>query len=55
MVRYARSRGTRELAGDVLHANTRMLALAKGAGFEVAPSAEPGAVRIRLPLRETKT
>jgi len=50
MVRYARSRGTRELAGDVLRANGRMLALAKGAGFETAPSSEPGAVTIRLPL-----
>jgi hypothetical protein len=32
-----------------------MLALAKGSGFEVVPSAEPGAVRIRLPLGKTKT
>lgn len=51
LVRYARSRGTRELVGEVLQINTSMLELARGAGFETIPSAEPGAVRIRLALR----
>lgn len=55
MVRYCRSRGTRELVGDVLQINTQMLALAKAAGCEITRSAEQGAVKIRLALQTTGT
>jgi acetyltransferase len=46
--RYCRSRGTRELAGDVLAGNQSMLELARRfGGFAVGPSDEDGVVRIR--------
>jgi acetyltransferase len=55
MIRYCRNRRTRELTGDVLRINTRMIGLAKGAGCEIIPSAEPGAVKIRLALQGSGT
>jgi acetyltransferase len=55
MIRYGRGRGTRELVGDVLRTNSPMLALAKGRGFEIVPSDEPSAVKIRLALESTGT
>ncbi|HEY6100480.1 MAG TPA: bifunctional acetate--CoA ligase family protein/GNAT family N-acetyltransferase [Anaeromyxobacter sp.] len=49
---HCRSRGTRELAGDVLAGNESMLSLAKRfEGFTVSETDEPGIVRIRCPLR----
>ena len=55
MIRYCRSRRTRELTSDVLRINTRMIALARGWGCEIVPSAEPGAVKIRLALQGIET
>jgi acetyltransferase len=51
-VEHCRSRGTREVAGDVLAGNESMLSLAKAyGGFRVEETDEPGIVRIRLELR----
>jgi acetyltransferase len=50
-IEYCRSRGTRELAGDVLAENESMLALTRRfPGFRVSPSDEQGIVRISHPL-----
>jgi acetyltransferase len=52
-VEHCRSRGTRELAGDVLAGNESMLSLARAyGGFRVEETDEPGIVRIRLDLRQ---
>ena len=48
IVRYCRTRGIRELVGDVLTINTRMLTLASELGFGRVASDEPGVVRISL-------
>jgi acetyltransferase len=51
LIRYCRTRGTRELTGDVLAGNVRMLRLATALGFEVQfPPGEPGLVRATLKL-----
>jgi acetyltransferase len=51
-VEHCRSRGTREVAGDVLAGNESMLSLAKAyGGFKVEETDEPGIVRIRHTLR----
>ena len=50
-VEYCRSRGTRELAGDVLAGNDSMLALARRfTGFTLSDADEEGIVRIVHPL-----
>jgi acetyltransferase len=51
IIRYCRSRGTKELVGDVLRENTGMLSLARAQGFSVDPSPEMGAMRVRLDLQ----
>jgi acetyltransferase len=52
IIRYCRSRGTRELVGDVLRENKGMLALARSEGFTVTTSSEePGGVRVTLDLQ----
>jgi acetyltransferase len=52
IIRYCRSRGTRELIGDVLRENKGMLALARSEGFTATTSSEePGAVRVTLDLQ----
>jgi len=50
MIRYCRSRGTREMVGQVLGENRRMQQLARELGFELHFDRELGAVRARLPL-----
>jgi acetyltransferase len=52
LIAYCRSRGTRELVGETLWDNRRMIALARAFHFEVKPSPAPGIVTLRLPLRE---
>ncbi len=50
IIRYCRGRGMRELTGDVLSRNVRMLALAADLGFRRDISDEPGVVRVRISL-----
>jgi acetyltransferase len=50
IIGYCRSRGTRELAGQVLPANRAMLDLAREFGFASRLDADLGVVLLRLPL-----
>jgi acetyltransferase len=50
MLRYCRARGTREVVGETLPENGRMLQLARQLGFTVAPAAQDGALSMRLVL-----
>jgi acetyltransferase len=50
MIRYCRSRGTRELVGQVLPANRAMLDLARESGFASRLDVDLGVVLLRLPL-----
>lgn len=50
LVAYCRARGTRQLTGETLPENLRMLALARRLGFTVAPAARQGTVALRLAL-----
>ena len=50
IIRYCRGRGTRQIAGDVLATNVRMLQLAATHGFH-AQSSRDGVVRVTLDLR----
>jgi acetyltransferase len=49
MIRYCRARGTRELFGDVLPTNSRMLALARNLDFQRGHP--PGDAVARVSLR----
>ena len=51
MIGYLRGRGTGEIVGQCLAGNTRMLELARNAGFEVGGAASADSVTLRLPLR----
>jgi acetyltransferase len=51
LISYARDRGVREIIGDVLPDNTRMLALCRSLGFVIEPGPQgrdPVRVRLRL-------
>ena len=51
LIAYARERGVRELIGDVLPDNHRMLAFCRGLGFTVEPhrhGSDPVRLRLRL-------
>ncbi|MES2758909.1 MAG: bifunctional acetate--CoA ligase family protein/GNAT family N-acetyltransferase [Pseudomonadota bacterium] len=50
LIAYCRSRGTREIAGEALPQNTRVIRLVRSLGFEVTAAPEEGTVRFRLPL-----
>jgi len=50
IIEYARSRGIREIWGDVLRDNTTMLKLSAALGFTREAAAEGGVVRVRLRL-----
>jgi len=52
MIDYSRSRGTRELRGETLAGNSRMLNLAQDLGFTLKTGADMGTVDLRLTLRE---
>jgi acetyltransferase len=52
LIAYCTSRGTREVIGEALHDNHRMIALARAFDFEVAPSGAAGVVSFRLLLRD---
>jgi len=52
MINYARNQGIKELIGDVLRENRRMLKLAEVFGFVATPAMdEPAVVRVSLPLQ----
>lgn len=51
LIDYCRSRGTREIVGEVLPQNGRMIALVRKLGFEVTPAGEEGVRKLRLVLR----
>jgi acetyltransferase len=51
IIRYCREQGIGELVGDILATNHRMLALARGLGFEVRPGEDPQVLRGRLALK----
>jgi acetyltransferase len=50
LIDYCRSRGTREIVGEALPQNSRVIALARSLGFEVTVDAE-GLRLMRLQLR----
>jgi len=50
MIRYCRARGTKELFGDVLPTNSRMLALAENLHFQRGRPPGDGVARISLRL-----
>ncbi|MFC0132729.1 GNAT family N-acetyltransferase [Massilia eurypsychrophila] len=50
VIAYCRSRGTREIVGEALPQNTRVIRLVRSLGFEVTPAPEEGTMRLRLPL-----
>ncbi|MEW6219460.1 MAG: bifunctional acetate--CoA ligase family protein/GNAT family N-acetyltransferase [Thermodesulfobacteriota bacterium] len=52
ILRYCQSRGTREMVGDILFHNHRMLALAKSLGFRETLCLRDHTVQVRLPLQE---
>jgi acetyltransferase len=51
IIDYCRQRGTRELVGEILADNSRMLTLAKQLGFRIQEALEPGVMRVKLPLQ----
>ena len=50
LIACCRARGTREIVGEALPQNTRLIRLVKGLGFEVTAAPEEGTMRLRLPL-----
>ena len=51
LIRYAEKEGLRELTGDVLAGNQRMLEMCRALGFEIAVDAEDASIRkVRLKL-----
>ena len=50
LIDYLRSRGTREVVGEALSDNRRLLKLVKQFGFELGPSPGAGTVSLRLRL-----
>ena len=54
LIRYAEKEGLRELVGDVLASNQRMLEMCRGLGFAITVDAEDGSIRkVRLKLPTT--
>jgi acetyltransferase len=51
LLTYCRSRGTREVVGEVLIDNHRMIALARAFCFQILPSEAPGTFKLRLELQ----
>ncbi|GGE73590.1 bifunctional acetate--CoA ligase family protein/GNAT family N-acetyltransferase [Massilia psychrophila] len=50
LIDCCRARGTREIVGEALPQNTRVIRLVKSLGFEVTAATEEGTMRLRLPL-----
>jgi acetyltransferase len=51
LIDYCRSRGTREIVGEALPQNSRLIKLARSLGFEVLPAGVEGVRQLRLQLR----
>jgi acetyltransferase len=51
LIDYCRSRGTREIVGEALPQNARLIKLARSLGFEVLPAGAEGVRQLRLQLR----
>jgi acetyltransferase len=51
LIDYCRVRGTREIVGEALPQNNRIIGLVKKLGFEVMPTGEEGVRKFRLTLR----
>jgi acetyltransferase len=51
LIAYCRSRGTREIVGEVLPQNARMIGLVRKLGFEVSPTGDEDVRKLRLQLR----
>jgi len=51
LIDYCRARGTREIVGEVLPQNSRMIGLVRKLGFEVTPAGEEGVRKLRLVLQ----
>jgi acetyltransferase len=51
LIDYCRSRGTREIVGEALPQNSRLIKLARSLGFEVLPAGMEGVRQLRLQLR----
>ncbi len=52
LIRYAEKKGSRELVGDVLASNQRMIEMCRALSFEISPDPEDLSirkVRLRLP------
>ncbi len=52
LIRYCRSQGTRELVGQVLRDNTRMLNLSKKLGFEIQTMGNGDILEVKLDLKK---
>jgi acetyltransferase len=50
MIAYCRMRGTREIVGEALPQNTRVIRLVRKLGFEVAQNPADDTMHLRLPL-----
>jgi acetyltransferase len=50
LIACCRARGTREIVGEALPQNSRVIRLVKSLGFEVTAAPEEGTMRLRLPL-----
>ncbi|MFL6672233.1 MAG: bifunctional acetate--CoA ligase family protein/GNAT family N-acetyltransferase [Massilia sp.] len=51
LIAYCRSRGTREIVGEALPQNARVIGLVRSLGFEVTPAGAEGVRKLRLQLR----
>jgi acetyltransferase len=51
LIDYCRSRGTREIVGEALPQNTRVIQLVRKLGFEVTQSPADDTMHLRLPLQ----
>jgi acetyltransferase len=51
LIDYCRVRGTREIVGEALPQNNRIIGLVRKLGFEVMPAGEEGVRKFRLTLR----
>ncbi len=51
LIAYCRARGTREIVGEALPQNTRVIRLARRLGFDITPNPVDETVHMRLPLQ----
>ncbi|MES2901242.1 MAG: bifunctional acetate--CoA ligase family protein/GNAT family N-acetyltransferase [Pseudomonadota bacterium] len=51
LIAYCRARGTREIVGEAMPQNTRVIRLARRLGFDITPNPLEETVHMRLPLQ----